>query len=427
LPKPRSAKLETPTARRKLAVRLKAYFTTISPGIYLGYRRNVGAGSWSVRRTEGTDPRTKKQVEWAKRLALADDLEPADGRDVLTFWQAIDAARKLARRQPGDPAEDESKPLTVSAALDRYEADLRSRSGDAYNAQRARIHLPGTLASKPVSMLSANELRRWRDGLAAKGLAPATVNRTRTTLRAALELAAAHDPHRIVNASAWKVGLKGLPDATVANNVILDDATVRAVIAEAYKRDPALGLFVDVAAVTGARPSQIVRLTVADLDLAERAAPRLLMPKSAKGGTAKRAERKLERIPVPITAALAALLKQASKGRASEAPLLLRSNGEPWAYRRSDHYRQDIRKVVEAIGRDPDAVTIYSLRHSSIVRHLLANTPIRVVAALHDTSVGQIERHYSKHIARHSDEIARRALLQPEQPASPKVIPLSGR
>jgi integrase len=418
MPKRRSAKLETPTARRKLPTRLKAYYTTISPGIYLGYRRNIGAGTWSVRYTgHGAD--------WAKRIALADDLEPADGRDVLTYWQAIDAARKLARRQPGDDAGDDTRPVTVAEALDRYEADLRARGGDAYNAERARIHLTGALASKPVSMLSANELRRWRDALAAKGLAPATVNRTRTTLRAALELAAAHDPHRIVNRHAWEQGLKGLPDATVANNVILDDATVRAFIAEAHKCDRALGLFVEVAAVTGARPSQIVRLTVADLDLAERSAPRLLMPKSAKGGTSKRAERKLERIPVPITAALAALLKQASKGRASDAPLLLRGDGTAWAYRRSDYYRQDIREVVEAIGRDPDEVTIYSLRHSAVVRHLLANTPIRIVAALHDTSVHQIEKHYSKHIARHSDEIARKALLQPEPPAATdKVVAL---
>src|SRR5262249_8384634 len=49
MPKPRSAKLETPTARRRLEVRKKPYWTTISPGIHLGYRRNAGAGTWSVR------------------------------------------------------------------------------------------------------------------------------------------------------------------------------------------------------------------------------------------------------------------------------------------------------------------------------------------------------------------------------------------
>jgi len=46
MPRPRAAKLETPTARRKLPVRNKPYSIPISPGIHLGYRRNKGAGAW---------------------------------------------------------------------------------------------------------------------------------------------------------------------------------------------------------------------------------------------------------------------------------------------------------------------------------------------------------------------------------------------
>ena len=37
MPKPRAAKLETATARRRLEVRRKPYYATISPGIQLGY------------------------------------------------------------------------------------------------------------------------------------------------------------------------------------------------------------------------------------------------------------------------------------------------------------------------------------------------------------------------------------------------------
>jgi len=47
--------------------------------------------------------------------------------------------------------------------------------------------------------------------------------------------------------------------------VILTEAEVRAVIAAAHGISPAFGLLVETAAVTGARPSQIARLTVADL------------------------------------------------------------------------------------------------------------------------------------------------------------------
>jgi len=75
-------------------------------------------------------------------------------------------------------------------------------------------------------------------------------------------------------------------------------------------------------------------------------------------------------------------------------------------------------------------VTLYALRHSSIVRHLLAGTPIRVTADMHDTSVAMLERTYSRFIADHSDALTRRALLDiAPQPAGDKVValPSSGR
>jgi hypothetical protein len=54
---------------------------------------------------------------------------------------------------------------------------------------------------------------------------------------------------------------------------------------------------------------------------------------------------------------------------------------------------------------------MYALRHSSIVRQILAGVPVRVVAAIHDTSVVMIERTYSRFIADHADALARGALL----------------
>ena len=405
MPKPRNAKLESATARRKLAVRKKPYYIRLSPGIALGYRRNAGAGTWTVRVADGG-------AEWIKKIALADDLEGASPPHVLSYWQALDTARALARRQPGE-AIDESRPLTVAEALERYEADLKARGGDPYNARHARLHLTASILSKPVALLGATELRKWRDSLLDKGLAPGTVNRTKTGLRAALELAAAHDP-RITNQRAWKVGLAALPDAHRARNVILEDATVRRIVAAAYEYDRALGLMVEVAAVTGARLSQLSRLEVADLQ-ADGPEPRLFMPLSAKG---RARNKRHERRPVPITMALASVLKREAAGRPSDAPLLLRASGERWGHGRRRHHRNDFRAVVEAAGLDPDQVTLSAMRHGSIVRQLLANVPIRIVATLHDTSVKMIERTYSRHIASHSDDIARRALLQMEQPAA---------
>src|SRR5262249_48004279 len=159
---------------------------------------------------------------------------------VLSYWQALDIARKLARRQPGDEADD-ARPITVAEALDQYEADLTARGGDVYNARRARVHVPAAMAGKPVALLSASELCRWRDGLAEKGLAPDTVNRVRTCLRAALSLAAKRDK-RITNRHHWEDDLEALPNATRARNVILPDAVVGKIITTATRHDRALGL-----------------------------------------------------------------------------------------------------------------------------------------------------------------------------------------
>ena len=68
-------------------------------------------------------------------------------------------------------------------------------------------------------------------------------------------------------------------------------------------------------------------------------------------------------------------------------------------------------KTAKATGLDPKEVTLYALRHSSIVRQLLAGVPVRVVAVNHDTSVVMIERTYSRHIGDHADALARVALL----------------
>jgi hypothetical protein len=60
---------------------------------------------------------------------------------------------------------------------------------------------------------------------------------------------------------------------------------------------------------------------------------------------------------------------------------------------------------------DPKVVTIYALRQSSIARVLLANLPIQVSAAIHDTSVAMIERNYSDYITDRADDLTRGNLL----------------
>jgi integrase len=176
--------------------------------------------------------------------------------------------------------------------------------------------------------------------------------------------------------------------------------------------------------VTGTRPSQAARLRVEDLyDHPLR--PKLAMPKSAKGGGRNRSVKKAERYSVPITVQLAAKLKAAATGRADDAPLLLQSDGRPWGDNPGASYHRNVDRIVTAIGLDPADVTMYALRHSSIVRALLRNVPIRLIASLHNTSVAMIERNYSRHITEHSDDHARVGLLQDESPSGYNVVALA--
>jgi len=403
----RSPTLETRAVRLKLPVAKKPVFIKVGPRIGLGYRRNQTAGTWVARVADG------KGGNWTKAIGTADDYDEADGNTILDFWQAQDKARTLGRADH-DSDTGSQKPATVGQALDSYEADLQTRGGDTGNVTRVRPHLPAGLLDKIVALLTSRDLRKWRDAL-AKTLAPATVNRTCTALKAALNLAADHD-ERITSRRAWETGLATIPDAEQSRNVILPEATIRQIIAEAHARSAQFGLLVEVAAVTGARVSQLARIEVQDLQ-SERADPRLMMPTSRKGKGAK----KVMRRPVPIPAGLAARLRALTPNRLPSAPLLVKPSGERW--KKSDHSRL-FRRAAKAAGQDPSEVTLYALRHSNIVRQILAGVPIRVVAVNHDTSIAMLERTYSRYIGDHSDAFARVALLDTAVPIDANVVPI---
>ena len=143
-----------------------------SPGLSLAYRRNDHAGSWSIRAADGAGG------EWLKRIGTADDYEAANGKDVLNYEQAVADARRLYRGKD-DTEHDPSRPVTLDEALRRYRTDLQARSARPYNADLARTHLTPSLLSKPLALITADELNAWRNRLVAKGLAPSSVNRIR--------------------------------------------------------------------------------------------------------------------------------------------------------------------------------------------------------------------------------------------------------
>lgn len=95
-------------------------------------------------------------------------MEEPDNKTIMSFWQAQDAAKKLARGEDGAVGD---RPITVAEALDAYARDLEARGGGPYNAKRARKHLQGNaILTTPIAMLTERELKLWRDALIAKKL-----------------------------------------------------------------------------------------------------------------------------------------------------------------------------------------------------------------------------------------------------------------
>lgn len=402
--------LENRTARRALAPRKKPYVAArLARGIVLRYRRNkASAGTWDVKVAIAGGG-------WTKAIGSADDHEAADGVHVLDYFQAADKARRMARGSDADAG----APITVTAAVDQYERDLAARGGDTGNARRIRGHISASLGGKPVGLLTVAELARWRDGLLAGGtLERSSVRRICRSFAAALSLAAKRDP-RIKNEGAWRHGLGGIADTFGTRNAqVLSDPQVHSLIAAAYAESAELGLYIEALANTGARPSQVSRLNVADLQ--DGAEPRLLMPCSRKG----RGRRAITHKPVPIPPTLAAKLKASAAGRAATAPLLLRADGRRWQSGNLGDHLYGFAKAARAVGV---IVTAYALRHSAIVRALLAGVPARIVAALCDTSITELEKTYSAFIADHADTIARRGLLAPPPTADNVVALPAGR
>ena len=377
--------LQTTTARLALKAQGKPYFApTTTPGLAVGYRRLEGrAGTWVLRKADGNGS------NWTAVIGTADDLEKANGTDVLTYAQAVDKARERIRGQPTG-----GKPVTVLEAIDAYEKDLEQRGRSPKNAKRLRTLVPDWLGAKAVAALTAAELKRFRD---AAGLEPANLNRTLRPLKAALSLAASMSDGTIPNTLAWKNGLKAIPGTErPRDGKPLTTKQVLAIVDAAYRLDPAFGLFVAIGAETGARPSQIAAIRVCDLQT-----DRLMIPSSRKGNEGKQARLNA----VPITTALAARLRLVAASRGEREPLLARDG---WG---RDYYMVEFRKVAKELGL-PKGTTFYALRHAAVVRQIFAGVPLRLIAARLDTSAAVIEKNYSAQINDADDAMMRRGLLE---------------
>jgi integrase len=274
---------------------------------------------------------------------------------------------------------------------------LESAGKDAKSRLTRHVLADEAFASLQLARLTARDLSAWRSRLSAR-LAPASVNRLLNDLRAALN--AATEMHRRSLPASLpgeiKAGTKGISVDENARKQVLTDAQVRAAVAAAFAVDATgdFGRLVVVLAATGARFGQVARLTVGDVQVAR---ARLTVPVSRKGRSGKA----VVQTAVPVGADVIERLKPVLAGRAAGEPLLChwthrqvgpakweRKERQPW---RAASETLRLWHKTRARAELPADTIMLAFRHSSIVRALKASLPVRLVAALHDTSLAMIE------------------------------------
>lgn len=162
----RNSKVDTRSARLKLPVRREPYWTPVSGGCHLGYRRTDAAGSWIARfRDKATG---KRHFE---RIGSADDYRDADGVSVFSYSEAQTKARAYFERKAREVAGLEdiaNDKLTVNDALDAYLADYKRRGGKAHKTTEGvmRVHIRPKLGGIQLSKLSRGRLAEWHAEIA---------------------------------------------------------------------------------------------------------------------------------------------------------------------------------------------------------------------------------------------------------------------
>jgi integrase len=416
--------MTTRSARRQLEAGL--HWRGLDTEVHLGYRKAVKGGKWLVRWRVGKGYRQTP-------LGTADDVLEADGNETLSFDQARQAARDCVEAARLSAAVAAAGPIpTVRSAIEAYLIEREAREAaqrpgktskkDARSRLSRHVLSNQVIADKPLHEISEATLRAWRQSLS--GLAATSVRRLGNDFKAALNLAAERNRTAAPTLPAiLKAAFKSAPAPAVAReHQILDDGEVRSLIQAARKVDEAgewdgdLYRLVLVLAATGARFSQIAGMRVGDIHR-DRENARLMVPSSHKGKGIKRATRYAVAIGDDVLSALA----PAIPGRGKAEPLLERwrlrqTSVTEWvkdrrgAWQSASEMLRPWRTIVKA-AHLPDELVPYCLRHSSIVRGLRANLPVRLVASLHDTSTAMIEAHYGAYIIDAMSDASRLAVV----------------
>jgi integrase len=288
---------------------------------------------------------------------------------------------------------------------------------DAHYKLHAHVLADKRIVDIALRDISELDLRAWQKRLILEKAS--STQRLLNDFKAALN--ATYASHRKVLPGDLPMTVKyglaidtpAIPMARARDNQILSDEDIRKIVAAAVDIDEDFGRLVAVMAATGARFSQTRRMTVGDALLDQ---SRLMVPQSFKGH-----KKDSQPIRVAIGQDIADILKPVTTDRPNNAPLLERWLVKQITAVKWERYERGPWKTASEMTRSwnaavkkaglPQTTIPYTLRHSSIVRGLRVGLPIRLVAALHDTSVVMIERHYARWIVDGLDELAARAVI----------------
>lgn len=395
----RNAKLDTRSARVKLALRRDPYWTVISKGCAIGYRRGAKGGTWIARM------RDEEGRQHFDALGAADDVGDADGITALSFAEAQERARAFFARKAREFAGHADAPhgrFTVAQAIDEYLAHRvrRGSKGVRADTYAAKARILQALGGVDVAKLTAKRIRDWHESVA---VAPrlvrtkrfagkqavrefdandaeevrarrSTANRLLTILKAALN----HAFHegQVAADEPWR---KVKPFREV------DSAVLRYLNADECRRVvnacPAdFRSLVQGALATGCRYGELTRMTASDFS-AEVGAVTVRLSKAGKVRHVALADEGW------------ALFASLTAGRAGRDLIFLRSDGEAWG---PSHQQRPLTEA-SRIAKVGPAATFHVLRHTYGSSLAMNGVPMGVIAAqLGHSDTRMTEKHYAQ-------------------------------
>jgi integrase len=351
--------------RDALKARREPYWgAPIEQGRYVGYRKiDDLTGTWIARMRDEDGKQKYKSLGQLTRE--------------FGYTQAKREAEKWFK---GRDAGVSDKPPTIADACREYVADLETdgREDTAKDAKRRfkRYIYDEPIGKLPLTKIRTAKLKAWRNGLVGN---QATQDRSMRSLKAALNFAVTNRRVTADVAREWRA-VKAHKNADKRRDLYLNLKQRRKLIeaCEGSVRD-----LVEAAALTGARPGELVALKRSDFDARTQTI-------NFKGKTGPRS--------VPLSPAAVKLFKRLAKGKLPKASLLTRDNGEQW--KQTTLWSREIRAAAKA-AKLPKGVVLYTLRHSFITEALRAGMSTLDVARLTGTSLPMLEAHYG-HLAEES-------------------------